>query len=201
MPIFITVDGIDGVGKTTACKLLAERIGAVYYKTPGEPFASLRHHVDQNIDPWTRYFFYRAAVQNDSRQIKTLLDEGKSVICDRYITTTQVSHALLDPALRELFEARNIVTPDHSFILTASPATCRQRIMARSGGIDLTDELESNFAYQSSVNAEYLQLGLPVISTDDKDPAQVVEAICAWLKPGAIRPRMNGCHIIAALDC
>jgi len=68
MTIFICVEGVDAVGKTEVGKCLAERLGYQYYKSPGGLFSSARSIVDTDVDPLTRYFFYRAATQHDSKE-------------------------------------------------------------------------------------------------------------------------------------
>jgi len=94
MPVFICIEGLDASGKTSISQALARVLGASYYKSPGGPYAEARKIVDEVVDPLTRYFFYRAAVQYDSGVIRNLLTRT-SVVCDRYIYSTIACHAAM----------------------------------------------------------------------------------------------------------
>lgn len=59
---FIVIEGLGGVGKTTVGKILAEKIGGVYIKTPAESFLSARKEIDACADPMARFFFYLSTV-------------------------------------------------------------------------------------------------------------------------------------------
>lgn len=47
--IFIVLEGIDGAGKTTAGKILANRIGGIFYQTPSSFWMKYRSVVEENI--------------------------------------------------------------------------------------------------------------------------------------------------------
>ena len=53
---FIAIEGIDGVGKSTCAKLLAEKMSAYYYKTPSGIFEKVRTTIDISVDPYTRVY-------------------------------------------------------------------------------------------------------------------------------------------------
>ncbi len=131
MKRFICIEGIDGVGKTTIAQDLAADLGVEYYKSPGGGFAEARKLVDQSIDPVTRYFFYRAAVQYDSHRIAEIL-ETRSVVCDRYIYSTFAFHQAMDARLAKLFELTDLKLPDIIIVLTAETTVRLSRLQERN---------------------------------------------------------------------
>jgi dTMP kinase len=177
MPSFITVDGVDGVGKTTICKTIAEATGAYYFKSPSSPFNDMRATVDKIADPLTRYFFYRAATQHDSRVIRELLAQGKSVICDRYIYSTYAYHMAMDKQLANIFEMTGLLTPDFRFLLTASAEVRWQRIAERFTDQSYDKHLERDSALQQGASDVFQTLELVEINTTHMGVIEVLDVI------------------------
>lgn len=179
---FICLEGVDGVGKTEVGKLLAQKLDYVYYKSPGGPFALARTMVDIDIDPLTRYFFYRAAVQHDSRKISVLLGES-GVVSDRYIYSTFAFHEAMDSHIGGLFELTSLIMPDYVFVLTAREDVRLARLKNRS---DVT-ALDFNKPVQDKADRIFRGFGHPVVDTSDNTVEQTVEYILAnFLKGGNI---------------
>lgn len=44
LPVSIVLEGLDGVGKSTAAKLLAQRLGAKYLRTPPDQMQQYRNY-------------------------------------------------------------------------------------------------------------------------------------------------------------
>ena len=55
--LFIVIEGLDGVGKTTTTKLLARTIGAVIVRNPPESLAHMRMLFENQPEPGKRRFF------------------------------------------------------------------------------------------------------------------------------------------------
>ncbi len=72
--VFISLDGVDGVGKTIVAKFLAADGTFQYHKSPAGPFAQLRKEVDVHATPLERYCFYRLATQFDSKSVAVACD-------------------------------------------------------------------------------------------------------------------------------
>ncbi len=87
---FIVLEGVDGSGKTSASKMLAEKTGAVFYQTPSGFWRKHRHRVE-NAPVFFRFIFYLLATIHASFEISRIL-KNKSVICDRYIHSTWAYH-------------------------------------------------------------------------------------------------------------
>jgi thymidylate kinase len=173
------LEGVDGVGKTEVSQKLAERLGYQYYKSPGAQFASVRDLVDQDVDPLTRYFFYRAATQHDSRQIRSLLQKS-GVVCDRYIYSTFAFHGAMDSQIQQLFELTQVVMPDYTFVLTA-----REEVrISRLGKRREVKELEQNLPLQRQADRIFKTFDLPVVDTSDTTVEEVTEIVLSQLRQG-----------------
>lgn len=89
--MLITLEGIDGSGKTTACEALRDALPAeetVFTREPTESWygeAVNRSIADDDADPLAELFLYTADhADHLSRVIRPALDDGKVVISDRY---------------------------------------------------------------------------------------------------------------------
>lgn len=101
-PIFITLDGMDGSGKTTQLSLLRDALracghGVVVCRDPGTtPLGNavrdiLLHRHDCPISDVSEMLLFMAARAQLVREvIRPALDAGKIVLCDRYLLATQV---------------------------------------------------------------------------------------------------------------
>ena len=96
--MFITLEGLDGSGKTTQAELLASRLRAdgvevVTTREPGgtalgEQVRDLVLHGD-HVAPWAEAALYAAArAQHVDQLIRPALVRGATVICDRYVDSS-----------------------------------------------------------------------------------------------------------------
>src|SRR3990167_9779167 len=129
--VFVSIDGVDGVGKTTVARLLAANDSLRYHKSPAGPFAQLRKEVDVHATPLERYCFYRLATQFDSVQISQLL-ETNSVVCDRYIASSAAYHIAMDARIRVIHSDAELLKPHFAFLLGARSEVRDKRILERA---------------------------------------------------------------------
>jgi len=104
--LFVAIEGLDAVGKTTLAKLIAQKTGGVYYRTPPEIFIDECTQIDRNgvnFDEKRFNFFVRTVVYASS-EIKKLTDENRIVIVDRWIWTTFAYHFAANRLLRKKYE-------------------------------------------------------------------------------------------------
>jgi len=150
--LFITLEGIDGSGKTTQAQLLAEWLTAegrqvCLTREPGGsvPGAAIRDILlsgEHPVAPEAELFLYLAdrAMHIDT-VVRPALAEGRIVVCERHADSTLAYQGYgrnldIDLLRRLNAMATGGLTPDLSLILDISPA--RARLDARR-----LDRLES----------------------------------------------------------
>ena len=185
MNTFISLDGVDGVGKTTVAKLLATDGVFRYHKSPAGPFAQLREEVDNHATPLERYCFYRMSTQFDSAQIRQFL-KTSSVVCDRYIASTAAYHIGMDARIRGIHNEVGLLRPHFSFLLGARSEVRDTRILERArASSDL--RLEINSTFLDCVTEIFMSFGLIYIDTSDITPEDVATSIRRIIRQGEIQ--------------
>lgn len=146
MSKFIVVEGLDGTGKTTQIKILADYIRsrgrevAVTAEPTSHPTGKLIRRIlsgEVPSDPWAlaSLFLSDRIIHNvnDEDGIKKMLSEGKTVISDRYYYSTfayQGYETDLQWAMDMHFACPEIKKPDLVLFLTMAPEKCVERIRA-----------------------------------------------------------------------
>ena len=156
-PCFISIEGVDGVGKTTVAKMLEAAGSFTYYYSPAGPFRELRKEVDIRSAPLERYCFYMEATRFDSGQIQQLLDRGNSVVCDRYVLSTWAYHLAMDSRIAQIHDETNILQPDLSFLITAATSVRDQRIYDRKRVVS-DRSIECNGTFLDRVAENFLSI-------------------------------------------
>ena len=172
---FVVLEGLSGTGKTTVGKLLAERMGALFYKTPPGPLFSIREEIDRVADNLSRFFFYLSGVVLASSEILKILEE-KNVVCDRYIYTTICYHKAFGLGMQvssQIFE--KIILPKAFFLITCHEDVRIQRMAKR--GMDANDIAERRLKVDENVLEEYMKYRFIEIDNSSDDPALAVEQI------------------------
>ena len=181
--IFVSIDGVDGVGKTTVAKLLAADGSFRFHKSPAGPFAQLREEVDAHATPLERYCFYRLATQFDSVQVTQLL-EVSHVICDRYITSTAAYHIAMDARIRVIHDEVGLIKPHFAFLLCARSEVRDKRLLERAK-ISSDIEIERNSTFLDRVAEIFMSFGLIYIDTSDITAEEVAKTIKHTIAQGA----------------
>ena len=92
--MLITVEGLDGAGKTTLISGLAEQLGATVLREPGgvelsERIRALVADPALTVDPRAEALLYAAArAQLVAEKLRPLLDGGATVILDRFVDSS-----------------------------------------------------------------------------------------------------------------
>lgn len=149
--IFITLEGGEGVGKTTQRKLLEERLPGlvpeytfVFTREPGgTPFADkiralILSDEAKDADGKTMFGLFAAARAEHLRHIVIpALREGKVVVSDRFATATFAyqAYAMDNPISEEFFgeyygELDEV--PSLTIILDLDPVVAQERVATRS---------------------------------------------------------------------
>lgn len=172
----ITIDGVDGTGKSTIGKLLASQLGFTYATTPLPQYAQLRKLIDENPeDVFSRFLFYYSATYHSVRYLLENTD-APGLVLDRYILSTRYYHEiLLGYSLEPFFRMVPFPVPDASIIVTASPAVLLQRLSNRSQlnyiekRIDLLEQIQKKFMESDNT--------IIVMNNGEKQPEEIVSGI------------------------
>lgn len=163
---FLVVEGIDGAGKSTLCRILEDRFAGMGYRTKvtqepthDEIGSFIREGRVKGISQKAEALLFTADRAVHTERILKWTEEGLIVICDRYFASTVAyqSSGLNGEALdREWLIALNrpvTVTPDLTVLLDIDPKKGLSRIGGR-GELSKYEELR----YLESTRREYLRL-------------------------------------------
>lgn len=168
---FVTLEGVDGSGKTTQATLLVE-----YLQDVGVPVVSVREpggtQVSERIRgilldpdnagmcPECELLLYEASRAQLVRQvIEPALDSGKVVVCDRFYDSTFAYQAVARGLDHELVRTCNRlgscgIVPDRTIVFDIEPEVALRR--ATAGG---ADRLEGEgLRFEERVREGYLEL-------------------------------------------
>lgn len=131
--LFIVVEALDGVGKTTLVGDLARVLGGITMDTPGPALRGLAPGVLEALgrQQAARALFYAASVVSIGAQARALVQAGATVVMARYWLST-ISYARargVDLDLRGV-EA-GVPTPDVTVLLTLDEDERQRRLRAR----------------------------------------------------------------------
>jgi dTMP kinase len=154
--MFISLEGIDGSGKTTQAKLLAKALGddVVLVREPGgtetgERIRGLLKDPALELDPLAELLLFCAArAELVAQVIGPARDEGRDVVCDRFsdssVAYQGVARGLGTERVEEICGlATGGVWPDVTVLLRIDPEAAASRIGRRTAdrfegeGIDL----------------------------------------------------------------
>jgi dTMP kinase len=187
MPAFISLEGGEGVGKSTQAAILAERLGQAdrtvrLLREPGgtglgDAVRELLLATDgPPLDPWTELLLYEASrSQLVVEEMRPALAAGEVVVCDRFCDSTLAYQGYgrdLDlDAVRELNErgAHGLV-PDLTIVLDLPVALGIERATTRGA-----DRLES----EDAAFHERVREGFLAIAAGEPGRVRVVQAVGA----------------------
>lgn len=204
-PLFVTIEGADGAGKTTAAlglqkKLEENGLDCLYTREPGGSRIAekirdiLLDPAHAEMDDMTEAILYAASRRQHLTDIVLpALRQGKTVICDRFV----------DSSLAYQGTARNLgfdkvwqlnqmaiqdCLPDVTILLEVSPDTARSRRQHRHEKADRI-EAEGN-VFQEKVIQGFEQCAARFPQrirkvNADQSPSQVVEEIYGILQEAA----------------
>lgn len=186
---FVTFEGIDGSGKSTISKLVAEKLRSAGYDViwTFEPTDStigkyVQECIKKQSDPFITSFTFIADRILHCKQIQQWVDEGKIVICDRYAESTyayqaaQLESDVKNPLkwLQDLSDGR-ILIPDRTYLFVIDPETSLARIQHRAELIPF-----EHLAFLEKVHKNYLTVskGKRFLHLDATKPIDELVQLC-----------------------
>jgi dTMP kinase len=198
---FLTFEGIDGSGKSTQSRKLAQALQADGYATQstrepgGSPGAEEIRRLLVEGDParWspeTEILLFTAARRDHvERLINPALAEGKVVICDRFADSTRVYQGTTRGDLRMVVDQLHALMigrePDLTIIIDMDPDAALARGLARQSGEDRFEDFGADF--QSRLRDGFLALAREfpdrcVVVDGNQDPDTLANQIARLAK-------------------
>lgn len=194
---FIVFEGIDGAGVETHGRLLTDHLRAkkikverVYYPDYDSPIGKIIHnylHGCFDFSPEVQFLIYTSDFVKDAGKIKKWLKEGKTVVSDRYFSSTIAYQSIQGFPLKKSLQIAKILElpkPDLIIYIDVSPKTSMERKFKEKNSLDRN---ESNKEFLKTVGNFYKKLANNkvfakwVVVDGEKTIEQVFEQIKAKL--------------------
>jgi len=182
--VFLSLEGIDGSGKSTQARLLAEALQAsghtvVLTREPGgSPGAEeirqlLVSGKTGRWSPETEILLFNAARRDHlERTIRPALARGAVVITDRFADSTRVYQGAVRADLRQnvdvLHDLMIGMEPDRTFIIDMNPKVALSRGLARNSGEDRFEDFGLDFQHR-------LRTGFQALAGEYPDRCKLVD--------------------------
>lgn len=182
--LFITLEGVDGCGKSTQCKLLIEALQAaghevVSVREPGGPRLAEKIRLmlldprnEDMCDECELLLYEAARAQNVRELVEPALERGATVVCDRFYDSTYAYQAAARGLTEEVVRTANRlgscgVDPDVTLLFDLDPNDAFGRATQEGA-----DRLEGEgTAFQRRVREGYLK-----IAEEEPERVRLVDA-------------------------
>ena len=198
---FLTFEGIDGSGKSTQARMLAETLRArghavTLTREPGGSAGAeeiRRLVLEGAADRWsaeTEILLFTAARRDHlEKTIQPALARGDVVICDRFADSTRIFQGITRGDLRAVVDRLHDlmigVEPDLTVLIDLEPAAGLARATARQGSEMRFEEM--GLAFQTRAREGFLALAAAhprfAVVAGDRPADAVAEAVLAAVLP------------------
>ncbi len=177
----IAIEGMDGVGKSTTCKLLAERLGFIFVEKglqylygSKEEYQRIARLVNANPDRNFTSWYYGLNNIFTYNQFK-----DKNIVTDRHIVSNYCWSGTKDNMDIYNLILKKIGKPTLTVILYARPEVIEGRLKTRNiNDRDLSKVKQSEAAYERMIYfCELKKLPYMVIDTGKLKPEEIVNKI------------------------
>jgi dTMP kinase len=172
---FVVIEGIDGCGKSTVSRAVADSYGprAVLTREPTDSWIgkAVREGDSGEVSPYLDALLFMADRANHTLEIAEHLRNGKVVVCDRYYHSTVAYQTayLRRKSLGDNFDwlleanTRISVHPDITFLLTVDPGEALGRIdgrgeFSRFERVDFLQEVQQNYLRLAGLDQTIVQI-------------------------------------------
>ena len=182
---FITMEGVDGSGKTTQLQLTARYLLDRGYEVVklAERIRNIVLDADAAVNPRTEVLLYLAArAEHVEKVIRPALEAGKIVLCDRFADSTMVYQGFvrgveIDKVKALCAFAADNVQPELTILLDAAPEALLQRRADRGvqdrfeqEGLDFQKKVRDGFLLLANADPERVK------KVHALQPAEAVQA-------------------------
>ncbi len=186
----ISIEGMDGVGKSTTCKLLSERLGYKFVEKP------LHYLFDKSEEKFDEYIRIRDQVNENQNRVFTSWFYGLGSIymyekfkCDNIVTDRHFASNYAwsgDDSNGEVYDLliQKLGKPMLTIILYSPSKTIINRLISRDkNDSDINKAKKSEYIYKRMIEfCETKEFPYLVIDTSNLRPEEVVERIVRELK-------------------
>ncbi len=185
---FITFEGIDGCGKTSVAEAIFQQLkvegrDVILTQEPTKSWLgdAVKRSISEDHPALTEAFLFMADRATHSKEIFGWLDEGKTVLCDRYADSTvcyQAASLALQGFEVDPFEWLKDISdfyalrPDATYVLDIEPEAALERIQSR----DKITKFE-RLDFLRMVRQNFLKLGLKEERIEVVDAAPPLKAV------------------------
>ena len=185
--MFVTFEGVDGSGKSTQARLLAEKLRsegreAVLTREPGGTGAGERIREillhGEKLAPWAEASLFAAArAQLVDEVIRPALARGADVVSDRYLDSSLAYQGVarglgIERVLELNLLATSGLLPDRTFLILLSPAEAAARRRGEPDriereGVAFTEEVDRAYREIARVFAQRVAVVDGTLSPED----------------------------------
>jgi thymidylate kinase len=173
--MIITLDGLDGVGKSTVANLLKVKLDAEIIRGVRDLYVDKLAFASQHID--VRCLYYLASFLDSALDSKK---QHKIIIYDKSFYTTIVYHKLLGSKINLEKTMTKLVNPDYKIFLTCNRSIWEERLRKRDKLDWYEIQILNNRKLADKIEAAYEALGLIRIENINLD--ETVSAIINMIK-------------------
>lgn len=184
--VFIVIEGLDGSGKTTQSRLLAEKLSRTYkvhltaepsrgkigtFIREGLLYEQVRLPVEAEA-----LLFAADRIEHMQKELKPALDEGKLVICDRYTYSTLAYQGSVGLSL-DWIKTTNAraLQPDFAIFIDVPPEKVLARLQRKKS---VMETLETQTKVRD-IYLKFVEKGELTPIDGDKEKAEVAEELYA----------------------
>jgi len=181
----VAIEGLDGSGKSTIARILAQRLGATLVKNPPDVLAKERAAADASPEP-ERRAWYAHANRLAGEEAMRHRRAGRAVVMDRSMASTVAFGAACGGRVAGPADwPDDVFRPDLLVLLEVPESVRIERVRSRSTAeTDEEARLRTDGSFRERVLAGYAALGAVAVPAD-RTPDEIVDPILRLLDGGS----------------
>lgn len=185
--MFVVIEGLDGVGKTTVITSLAQKTGWINVV---DEIKNMREHFKQmpQHSPAMDNLLNLAFLQHISDTAKLLIEQGKIVISDRYTPSqTHYTAIFYKSAFREgsvpniSTEQLNLAKPDLVIVLKVREDIRQKRLQERGAQSEHELSISQDSQIRNNLQSRLERSADIILDVSDLNISQTVDLLKEWI--------------------